>query len=213
MKRLLTVLFVALSSLAEAQELRLPFADRWFVVQGGDTVNVNEHMRARPQAFGIDFAKVGGPSGRQLSPGPPTRVEDFFGWGAVVQAPAAGTVVAVVTDLPDNPLGTKDSRNVFGNHVVIRIRDDRFVFVAHMQKGSVTAKVGDTLTAGQSIGRCGNSGNSDYPHIHLHVQDSAAPSAGTGQMPVFAPINVELSGKQFEGVSWPLIRGLFVSNK
>jgi hypothetical protein len=29
---------------------------------------------------------------------------------------------------------------------------------------------------------------------------------------IFKGINVELTGKQFEGVDWPLIRGLFVEN-
>ena len=30
--------------------------------------------------------------------------------------------------------------------------------------------------------------------------------------PVFGPINIELTGKQFVQVAWPLIRGLFVAN-
>lgn len=99
-----------------------------------------------------------------------------------------------------------------GNHVVIRRSDGQFVFLAHMQKGSVSLKVGETVRRGQRVGLCGNSGNSDFPHVHLHVQDTPELNAGRGLNPVFGPINVELTGRQFSQVVWPLIRGLFVSN-
>lgn len=31
-------------------------------------------------------------------------------------------------------------------------------------------KTGDTVTEGQLIGQCGNSGNTSEPHIHIHHQ-------------------------------------------
>ena len=37
-------------------------------MQGGDTPNVNQHMTVAAQAFGVDFAKVGGNLQRQLAP-------------------------------------------------------------------------------------------------------------------------------------------------
>jgi Peptidase family M23 len=198
-------------SIAQAQPLRLPFEGRWFVGQGGDTANVNHHMALRPQWFGIDFVKVGGPSSRELGTPKATRVEDFYSWGQPVLAPHAGEVVSVVNDLPDNPLGVKDANNPAGNYVSIKIAADRFVFLAHFQRGSIVVKSGDRVARGQVLGKCGNSGNSDLPHIHLHIQDQAAFNSGLGQMPVFEGIDVELSGKPFENVTWPLTRGLFVS--
>jgi murein DD-endopeptidase MepM/ murein hydrolase activator NlpD len=45
-----------------------------------------------------------------------------------------------------------------------------FVVYAHLQKRAVQA--GDTLTPGQLIGSCGNSGNSEAPHLHLEVRAS-----------------------------------------
>ena len=181
-------------------------------MQGGDTPNVNEHMRLPAQWFGIDFAKVGGSSQRELASGTPSKVEDFFSWGQPVLAPIDGEVITVVDALPDNPLGTKDPQHPAGNYVVIKAAADRFVFLAHMQRGSVSVKVGQQLKRGQRLGLCGNSGNSDFPHIHMHVQDNAELNAGQGQNPVFADITVELTGKRFSNVTWPLIRGLFVSN-
>ena len=212
MKFFVVALFLTIPLPASAQDLQLPFSGRWFVMQGGDTPNVNQHMTIAAQVFGIDFAKVGGPSQRQLTLSTPSRVEDFFSWGETVLAPADGTVVAAINDRPDNPLGTKDPAHPIGNYVVLRVADGRFVYLAHMQQGSVAIKAGGTVKRGQRLGLCGNSGNTDFPHIHLHVQDTPEPNVGQGQNPVFGPINVELTRKQFTGVTWPLIRGLFVSN-
>jgi hypothetical protein len=212
MKYIATALFLLVGFPASAQDFQLPFNGRWFVMQGGDTPNVNQHMTVGAQAFGVDFAKVGGPSQRQLTLGTPSKVEDFFSWGEPVLAPAAGTVVSVVNDRLDNPLGTKDAEHPAGNYLVIRIAEQRFVYLAHMQRGSVSVKAGDAVKRGQRVGLCGNSGNSDFPHIHLHVQDTPDLNMGRGQNPIFGPINVELTGKQFMGVTWPLIRGLFVWN-
>lgn len=212
MKSWVAALLIVPSAAVAAEDLSLPFSGRWFVVQGGDTVNVNHHMTSPAQFYGIDFAKAGGPSGRALTRGDPRGLADFYSWGESVLAPADGTVVAVVADLPDNPLGSRDARNPAGNHVVIRIREGLFVFLAHLRQGTATVKPGDTVRRAQPLGLCGNSGNSDFPHVHLHVQDTATFGEGKGQNPIFGPIDVELSGKRLEAVTWPLIRGLFVSN-
>ena len=211
MKRLISFLLVLFAShVAHAQDLRLPFNGRWFVMQGGDTLNVNQHMATQSQYFGIDFVKVGGPTQRQLSRGIPTKNEDFFSWNETVVAPADGLVVAVTRDLPDNPLGVKDAQNPAGNFVAIQIAPNRFLFLAHFKKDSLVLKVGDRLKRGEAIGKCGNSGNSDYPHIHLHIQDKPTLNEGIGQNPIFSGMDVELTGKTFENVTWPLIAGLWV---
>jgi murein DD-endopeptidase MepM/ murein hydrolase activator NlpD len=40
--------------------------------------------------------------------------------------------------------------------------------------------VGQLVTVGQVLGRLGNSGNSDAPHLHFHVMDSPSPLASNG---------------------------------
>jgi hypothetical protein len=194
------------------QGLALPFDGRWFVMQGGDTPNVNYHMQRESQWFAIDFAKVGGPSGRELAPGAPRRAEDFYGWGAEVRAPAAGEVVAVEGGLPDNPLGTHDTAHPLGNHVVLR-DGERYYYVAHFQRGSVRVRPGDRVTRGQVLARCGNSGNSDFPHVHLHATRSPRFGEGRGENMAFAGVTLELSGKQVTDGEWPMLRGLFVANR
>lgn len=197
---------------ANAGELRLPFKGTWFVMQGGDTLNVNHHMAAREQWYGADFAKVGGASNRELSRPDPKRVEDFFSWNESVLAPAAGEIVAVVSDLPDNPLGSKDRTHPAGNHLVIRQAPDRFLVLAHFRQGSILVTPGDRVVSGQLLGKCGNSGNTDFPHIHLHLQDRLPPQPASGQNLVFSSMDVELTGVAFKRVRWPVIRGLFLTS-
>jgi murein DD-endopeptidase MepM/ murein hydrolase activator NlpD len=212
MRVLVLALLLGIGASASAQEYRLPFDGRWFVMQGGDTPNVNEHMRAPAQWFGIDFAKVSGPSQRELTRRTPSAAEDFYSWGEPVLAPCDGEVVAVVDGLADNALGTKDPQHPAGNHVILKVADHRFVFLAHFQRGSIETAVGRHVKGGDRLGLCGNSGNTDFPHIHMHVQDTPDLNAGQGQNPTFAHIDVELTGKPFADVTWPLIRGLFVAN-
>jgi murein DD-endopeptidase MepM/ murein hydrolase activator NlpD len=212
MRILVAVVLLGLAAPASAQEYRLPFDGRWFVLQGGDTLNVNRHMGVRAQWFGLDFAKVGGAGGKQLARGAASKMEDYYSWGEPVRAPTGGEVIAVVKDQPDNPLGTKDAKHPAGNHVVIRTRSGVFVFLAHLRHDSAGVRVGQTVKPGDRLGLCGNSGNSDFPHVHMHVQDTPDLNVGQGQNQTFADINVELTGKRFSKVTWPLITGLFVEN-
>jgi peptidase M23-like protein len=215
MFRFLLALLVLHASPLLAQGLALPFEGRWFVMQGGDTPNVNNHMQVESQWFAIDFAKVGGLTGRALTSGAPgtsQRLEDFYGWSAEVRAPAAGETVAVENSLPDNPLGAHDTAHPLGNHVVLRI-GERYYYLAHLQQGSVRVRPGDRVERGQLLGLCGNSGNSDFPHVHLHVTRSPNLGEGRGEIMTFSGVALELSGKHITEGEWPLIRGLFVENR
>lgn len=192
--------------------MQLPFDGRWFVYQGGDTPNANHHMTVRAQWFAVDFVKVGGKSERALSSPDPKRLEDFYSWNARVRSPVTGIVIDVVDNLPDNPLGMRDESHPAGNRVVIDAADERYVVLAHFRSGSIVLRKGMRVAAGDYVGRVGNSGNSDFPHLHLHVQNALTADA-SGINPFFADMDVELTGKTFEDVTWPLIRGLFVESR
>ena len=205
-----TLLFIATS--AWPQDYRLPFNGRWFVMQGGDTLNVNDHMAAAAQWYGMDFAKVGGPSRRSLAKSSGTTAEDFYSWGGPVLSPVDGEVVAIGDSLADNALGAKDAQHPMGNLIEIRAANDQYVFLAHMQRHSIAVRPGQRVARGDVLGKCGNSGNTDFPHIHMHVQNAEAFGSGTGQRVEFSEMDVELTGKEFHDVKWPLLRGLFVWN-
>ena len=42
--------------------------------------------------------------------------------------------------------------------------------LAHMKQFSVLVSAGDTVTAGEPLGRVGNSGNTSEPHLHIHAE-------------------------------------------
>jgi len=212
MIRIALALVLLCSTPALGQGLALPFDGRWFVFQGGDTVNVNDHMQIEAQWFAVDFAKVGGPTGRELTSGAGQRVDDFYGWGADVRAPVAGEVVEVENGLPDNPVGAHDKAHPLGNHVVLR-SGSRYYYLAHFQRWSVRVRAGEHVERGQALARCGNSGNTDFPHVHLHATQSPRSGEGRGENMTFTGIVLELSGKQVMEGEWPMIRGLFVANR
>jgi murein DD-endopeptidase MepM/ murein hydrolase activator NlpD len=54
------------------------------------------------------------------------------------------------------------------------------VVMAHLRAGSLQVAVGDTVTAGQHIADCGNSGNSTQPHVHIQVMDRPDASQARG---------------------------------
>lgn len=142
-----------------------PFEGEWVAIGSGATSRTNHHNRIPSQRYAVDIAKVCD-DGR-LFRGDGIALDESCTFGAVILAPAGGKVVHVVDGLPD-----EDSKQqLAGNHVVIQIAEGRYVALAHMQQGSVLVAIGDTVLVRQPIGRAGNSGNSDFPHLHVHVQD------------------------------------------
>lgn len=54
------------------------------------------------------------------------------------------------------------------------------MLLAHLRRGSVQVSVGDSVTAGQQLTECGNSGNSTEPHVHVQVSDSTDRNQANG---------------------------------
>ncbi|MDN2567745.1 M23 family metallopeptidase [Aquibium sp. A9E412] len=163
-------------------DLRLPFAGRWFVYWGGRTVADNYHAVDRAQRFAYDFLVMR--EGRSHD-GDGDALADYHCWGRPILAPAAGRVVAAVDRFPDNPPGAMDPANPAGNHVVLDLGAGEYAFLAHLRTGSVAVRQGERVAAGAMIGRCGNSGNSSEPHLHLHLQTTDDLAAGEGLPAVF----------------------------
>ncbi|MGO2519098.1 MAG: M23 family metallopeptidase [Microbacterium sp.] len=79
---------------------------------------------------------------------------------------------------------------IVGNHVTIRTVDGLYATVAHLQQGSVTVSVGDTVRGGDQIGQCGNSGNSTEPHVHAQLMDRQSLLLAQGVPLVFTAITL-----------------------
>jgi murein DD-endopeptidase MepM/ murein hydrolase activator NlpD len=135
------------------------------------------------------------------------------GWGRELLAPAAGTVVYTRNDVPDNSQQDKEPGNDWyaklhdpvlayaGNCVIIDHGNSEYSVMMHMQQGSVRVKEGDHVTAGQVIGKLGNSGDATGPHLHYQLQ--SGPRLFHDQSLPF----------KFQGVDGPLFRGRFFNEK
>ncbi len=44
------------------------------------------------------------------------------------------------------------------------------VLLAHLQRGSLTVRAGETVEVGQAIAKIGHSGNTTEPHLHIHAR-------------------------------------------
>ncbi len=145
------------------------------------------------QRFAIDFVRLDA-QGRAFV-GDPQSNEAWVGFGAPVLAGADGVVVAADT-LPDNtpgapPLAPVNLQTIGGNHVVVRLEDGSHVFYGHLKQGSVRVHAGETLAAGDVLGALGNSGQSDAPHLHIHVADGPSALGADGRAFAFRRFDVQ----------------------
>ena len=153
---------------SEAVIIDAAFRGEWEVFHGGRSPLLNHHYGIPSQQFALDLDRaLHGPPPEKIA----DKLESYTAFGELLYAPSDGTVVEVVNDLPDNPIGKTDAVNLIGNHVTIEIRKDRYVLMAHLLRGSVGVKTGDRVRRGQQIAKCGNSGNTSEPHLHLQIQD------------------------------------------
>lgn len=164
-------------------QLQLPFSGEWYVFWGGRDIQNNYHAVARDQRFAYDMVIM---KNGQSHSGDGSLSEHYYCWGQPILAPADGTIVSVVADLPDNPPGAMDASNPPGNHVFIDLGNAEFALLAHLQKGSVAVSDGEFVNAGDLIGLCGNSGNTSEPHLHFHIQDQPGFGSGAGKPAFFS---------------------------
>lgn len=152
--------------------------------------------------------------------------EHYPSFGQPVLAVADGEVVAVldgIADIAPNlpAAGLHGPLDFGGNYVLQRIAPDVYAFYAHFKQGTVSAKVGERLKAGDEIGKVGSSGNSTAPHLHFGLLDR--PDFITGNAVPFVYPSYQLTGRITEirddGIeiekldtpitsAYPLLRGI-----
>jgi hypothetical protein len=174
--------------------LAYPFTGRW-LARNSPARRVPSHgSHLMGTTYAIDFVPVDA-HGRSapwtwaaaLSTEAP---EGFVGFGVPILAPCAGRVVIAHDGEPDHRarrsqltlalymldqprrIGAGPAA-IAGNHVVIAVEDaGPFVLLAHLRNGSVNVAAGNYVHVRDVVGRCGNSGNSTQPHVHIQATDT-----------------------------------------
>jgi hypothetical protein len=140
--------------------------------------------------------------------GDPDKPENWIGYNAPVYAPAAGRVVSVANDLPDNTIenGTVVNRvapsdvveGLLGNHVFIDHGGGEYTLLAHLKAGTVTVGLNDGVRQDQLLGRIGFSGDTGpHVHLHYHLADGANPLAARSLPAYFSGYRSLAAGRGF----------------
>ena len=170
--------------------LRSPVAGRWRAINSPADRVPSHGLHAYGQTFAVDLVHEPGDGRRPRVGWWPLgrRPEDFPGFGREVRAPAGGVVIRAQDGRRDHwsrnsypgllvALVEASVRElggpgrILGNHVVLKLADGTYAAVAHLQRGSVEVRPGEHVAAGDVLGRCGNSGSSTEPHVHLQCMD------------------------------------------
>ncbi len=110
-----------------------------------------------------------------------TTISSFFGYrscegcstmhSGIDFTPGAGVPIEAIAD--GVVVGSSVADGSWGVHVTIEHNVDGVIYrsaYAHMQSGSMTLEIGDTVERGQVIGRVGNTGQSFGAHLHFVIQ-------------------------------------------
>lgn len=151
--------------------ISLPFWGNWKIMQAhnGQYTHKDEWRHA------WDFIIIGNNDKEFLGSG--EKVEDYFCYEKNIIAPANGYIVDIADGIPNNKIGETNSKDNWGNSVVIKHTEYLYSQISHIKSGTFKVHVGDYINKGEIIAKVGNSGYSPYPHMHFQLQ--ATPFIGS----------------------------------
>lgn len=202
-----------------AVEVGPPVSGRWRALNSPADRVPSHGVHAYGQSYAIDV--VAEPEGEGSRP--PfrwlwpvvRRASDFPAFGAPLLAVADGTVVHASDGQRDHlsrnsgpalaylmlvEASVRDmagARRIVGNHLVLDLGGGTYALYAHLRRGSLRVRAGDTVRAGEQLARCGNSGNSTEPHVHFQLMDHPDPDVARGVPFTWRGIGVPANGETF----------------
>jgi urea transporter len=141
-----------------------PFSGEWSVYQAFD----DEWTHQGKYKYAYDFVKKH--EGKSYK-NDGYYTQDYFAFGEAILSPVNGYVVDLRHDLVDNIIGEVDRINNWGNYIIIKSDLGFYVEISHLMQFSIKPSVGEYIKSGDVIAKCGNSGYSPEPHIHIQVQE------------------------------------------
>ncbi|MEO7216281.1 urea transporter [Mucilaginibacter sp.] len=151
--------------------LSLPFMGGWSVSQGYDGGITHNAEWAQALDFVIKDED------HRTCKVPGEKPEDFYCYNKPILACADGLVETVVSHVEDNRIGEINTRENWGNTIVIKHADGLYSKVSHLKPNTAKVKPGDLVKRGDILALCGNSGRSPEPHLHFQMQ--ATPYVGS----------------------------------
>jgi len=146
----------------------------------GNYNNLLDHRPHYSMEFAIDMSQYN--SELKLMHKENMDNEDFAAYGADILAIADGEVEDCYNSYSRISPWNWNERKILiekygflpaqcGNYVVIKHANDECSFYGHMIPNSLTIEKGDIVRQGQVIGKLGNTGLSNCPHLHFQLMD------------------------------------------
>ena len=157
---------------------RLPVKGQWVVIR-------THYDNRRDQAWAIDLGILADERSRAKDGG--KQNSDFAAYNQPVVADGPGVIAIVVDGIPENQRGQSNPYDAHGNYVVIDHQNGEYSLMAHFIPGSIRVRVGQTVNAGDELGRCGNSGQSTEPHVHWQVMSHPQAHLAQAVRPRYSP--------------------------
>ncbi len=191
--------------------LDIPFDDQWYVGQAGFGIGTHS------QIYAYDFYQTD----KWLHPSRNWRSsnnEDYFSWHSPIYAPASGRVTFQKSDSIDIPsIYPNENPSEPGNRVVVQAEENEaLISLLHLAKDSVAVELGDTVSASTQIAKCGNSGQTGWPHLHVECRVPPNSKSYTDAVPLgFRHVSISLNRMEndpwrIDLPYWEIQEGFFV---
>ena len=178
---------------AQSVEFEFPLkSGTYYVSSGGGSGVLNVHTKSPSPGmrYAIDLNRLGrfGQSSNGFFPSETGRHLIF---DQRVTSPCSGVVAIAEDGSEDHPAGFlgPGAERTPANSVAIDCQGVR-IFLTHLKNGTVSVQEGETVATGQLIGRVGNSGFSEEPHLHVQAVRNALADASE-----WVPVPMTFSGR------------------
>jgi urea transporter len=163
-------------------KLILPFSGEWYVSQGhdGKITHLGDWSKA------LDFVITDSKSNTYREPAARERFsrEHFYCYDKEIFAPYDGYVYDIINTVDENDVGEVNTEKNWGNTIILNHLNGLFSQISHVKKDSFNVFIGQYVTKGTYLARCGNSGRSPEPHIHFQLQTIPTVGAKTLSYPI-----------------------------
>lgn len=172
--------------------LSFPFKNgKYYVLEGGNSKKcnlINYHFKGslhsknnvfKSMQYATDIVKLNA-IGCFADSILPKQLEKYIIYKEDLYSPCEGTIIEVVDDMDnEEPFSGNHPYNV-GNHIVIQNNGINIV-LGHIQRGSIKVNVGDYVNVGQIIANVGNSGLTEFPHLHIQAMEAVEGAIWSGE--------------------------------
>lgn len=153
----------------------LPFDGAWYIEYGGFSIKNSHSFDMIDQRYAYDFEirdRYNLPYFDDC-----LQCSSYYSYRKFVKAPFEGLVVDIGDNRPETEI--RSGRPIVcsgddpkGNYIVLKHPHGEYSVICHLLKNSFYVEVGDLIQKGDLLALVGNSGNTQGPHLHFHVQNS-----------------------------------------